>query len=87
MNAGAESAAFQALQQMQSSINASRAEHHQQAYPDALPSMNLAPYAQKYYRFDYLPTRSANGEIVGYHHPRNSSSPRLQFSQKLYDYG
>ena len=66
MNSGAESAAFQALHQMQSSISASRAEHQQQAYPDTLPSMNLSPYAQKYYRFEYVPRRSASGKIVGY---------------------
>jgi len=66
MNSGAESAAFQALQQMQSSLSTSRAEHHQQEYPAALPSMNLSPYAQKYYRFEYIPRRSASGEIVGY---------------------
>ena len=66
MNSGAESAAFQALHQMQSSLSASRAEHHQQEYPDALPSMNLSPYAQKYYRFEYILRRSENGEIVGY---------------------
>jgi len=66
MNSGAESAAFQALHQMQSSLSASRAEHHQQEYPDALPSMNLSPYAQKYYRFEYLPRRSATGKVVGY---------------------
>jgi hypothetical protein len=66
MNSGAESAAFQALHQMQSSISASRAEHQQQNYPDILPSMNLSPYAQKYYRFAYIPRRSASGKIVGY---------------------
>ena len=66
MNSGAESAAFQALHQMQSSISASRGKHQQKDYPDTLPSMNLSPYAQKYYRFEYIPTRSANGEIVRY---------------------
>jgi hypothetical protein len=66
MNSGAESAAFQALHQMQSSISASRAEHQQRDYPDTLPSMNLSPYAQKYYRFEYILRRSASGEIVGY---------------------
>jgi len=66
MNSGTESAAFQALHQMQSSISASRGEHQQQEYPDTLPSMNLSPYAQKYYRFEYIPRRSASGEIVGY---------------------
>jgi hypothetical protein len=66
MNSGAESAAFQALHQMQSSISASGAEHQQQDYPHTLPSMNLSPYAQKYYRFEYIPRRSASGEIVGY---------------------
>jgi hypothetical protein len=66
MNSGAESAAFQALQQMQSSLSASGAEHRQQDYPDTMPSMNLSPYAQKYYRFEYIPRRSASGEIVGY---------------------
>jgi hypothetical protein len=66
MNSGAESAAFQALHQMQSSLNASRVEHHQKEYPDTPPSMNLSPYAQKFYRFEYIPRRSARGEIVGY---------------------
>jgi hypothetical protein len=66
MNSGAESAAFQALHQMQSSLSAYRAEHHQQEYPDTLPSMKLSPYAQKYYRFEYIPRRSASGEIIGY---------------------
>jgi len=66
MNSGAESAAFQALHQMQSSISASRAEHQQQDYPDTLPSMKLSPYAQKYYRFEYIQRRSVSGQIVGY---------------------
>jgi hypothetical protein len=66
MNSGAESAAFQALHQMQSNLSASRAEHRQQDYPGALPSMNLSPHAQKYYRFEYIPRRLANGETVGY---------------------
>jgi hypothetical protein len=66
MNSGAESAAFQALHHMQSSLSAYRAEHHQQEYPDTLPSMNLTPYAQKYYRFEYIPRRSASGEPTGY---------------------
>jgi hypothetical protein len=65
MNFGAESAAFHALHQIQSSLSASRARHHQQEYPDTRPSMNLSPYAQKYYRFEYIPRRSASGEIVG----------------------
>ena len=66
MNSGAESAAFQALHQMQSSLSASRAGHQQQVYPDTLPTINLSPYAQQYYRFEYIPRRSANGEVVGY---------------------
>jgi hypothetical protein len=66
INSGAESAAFQALHQMQSSLSASRDEHRRQNYPDTLPSMNLSPYAQKYYRFEHIPRRSASGEIVGY---------------------
>ena len=28
--------------------------------------MDLSRYAQKYYRFEYIPRRSASGEIVGY---------------------
>jgi hypothetical protein len=66
MNSRAESAALQALHQIHSRISASTAEHRQKAYPDTLPLMNLSPYAQKYYRFEYIPTRSANGEVVGY---------------------
>jgi hypothetical protein len=66
MNSGAESAAFQALHQMQSNISASRAEHQQQEFPAALPPMSLSPYAQKYYRFEYIPRRLASGEIVGF---------------------
>ena len=45
--------------------NASRTDQHQQEYPDALPSMSLSPYAQKYYRFKYIPRRCAAGETVG----------------------
>ena len=66
MNAGAESAAFEALHQMQSSLKASKVEHHRQAYPNTLPSIEVSPYAQKYYQFEYIPRRSAGGEIIGY---------------------
>jgi hypothetical protein len=66
MNSGAESAAFEALHQMQSNLNASKVEHHQQEYPDTLRSIEVSPYAQKYYRFEYIPRRSAGGGITGY---------------------
>jgi hypothetical protein len=66
MNAPAESAAFRALRQMQFSLSAAGPEHLRQRYPDNLPPMSISPYAQKYYRFQYISRRSANGEIVGY---------------------
>ncbi len=66
MNAGAEAAAFQALHQMQSSLNAYRAEHQLRQYPGVMPSVSLTSSAQKYYLFEYFPRRSASGEIVGY---------------------
>jgi hypothetical protein len=66
VNSGAEAAAFQALHQMQSSLATYRAEHQLQQYPGTMPSVNLTPSTLKYYRFEYLPMRSASGEIVGY---------------------
>lgn len=65
-NAAAEVAAFQALHQMQSSLSGYHVEHQLREYPLDMPSMTLTPSAQKYYRFEYLPRRSASGEIVGY---------------------
>jgi hypothetical protein len=66
MNAAAEVAAFQALHQMQFGLNTYRVEHQLREYPDTMPSMTLTPSAQKYYRFEYIPSRSASGEILGY---------------------
>lgn len=86
MNAGAESAAFQALHRMQSSISASRAEHQQKDYPDTLPPMNLSPYAQK-----VLPVRIYSKALGKWrdcrlHHPSHSGPARLRVSQELHDY-
>jgi hypothetical protein len=67
MNASAESGAVEALRQMQSNLHAYRDEHHQQGYADALPPVKLSyPRALKYYRFDYVPSRSADGRILNY---------------------
>ena len=66
MNAGAESTAVQALHQMQSSLNAYRPAHEQQDHPSVLQPVSVSAYAQKYYRFEYIPKRSAKGDIIGY---------------------
>jgi hypothetical protein len=83
MNSGAESAAFQALHQMQSNISTSRAEHQQQEFPAALPPMSLSPYAQKYYRFEYIPRRSASGKIVGYLIQATPARPDCEFHRSF----
>jgi hypothetical protein len=67
MNASAESGAVEALRQMQSSLHAHHDQRDQQGYPDALPTVKLShPAAQKYYRFEYVPSRSADRKIVSY---------------------
>ncbi len=65
-NAGPESSAVDALQQMQSSLETYKIEHPQQGYPDVLPALTLSRSAQRFYRFEYVPNRSPNGEIRSY---------------------
>jgi hypothetical protein len=64
--AGFESTAVTALQQLQSSVEASRNETKQEEYPEILPTMKLTDRARKYYRFAYVPSRSADGKISHY---------------------
>jgi hypothetical protein len=64
-NAGPEAAAVAGLRQIQSSLQTYRSEH-QQWFPESLPSVSLLPLAQKFYKYEYVPSRSAGGELVGY---------------------
>jgi len=64
-NAGPEAAAVAGLRQIQNSLQAYRNEH-QQEFPTALPSAGFSPLAQKFYRYEYVPSRDSRGEIVGY---------------------
>jgi hypothetical protein len=67
MNASAESGAVEVLRQMQSSLHAYHDQHDQQGYPDTLPTVKPSyPTAQKYYRFEYVPSHSGDGKIFGY---------------------
>jgi hypothetical protein len=68
---------------MQSNISTSRAEHQQQEFPAALPPMSLSPYAQKYYRFEYIPRRSASGKIVGYLIQATPARPDCEFHRSF----
>ena len=64
-NAGVESAAVGALHQIDLSLHTYNSKH-QHWYPEVLPAVNLPPVAQKFYRFEYVPNRSAHGQIIGY---------------------
>jgi hypothetical protein len=65
-NARPEWAAVEALHQIQSSLRAYNIEHQEQVYPDTLPVLTLSQMAEKFYRFQYLPSRSADGKAHGY---------------------
>jgi len=65
-NAGPEAAAVGALRQFQSALSTYQAEHPQQGYPESLPTIKQMAYAQKYYMYEYVPTRDADGKIAGY---------------------
>ena len=64
-NAGPEAAAVAGLRQIQGSIQTYRSEY-QQRFPESLPSTSLSPLAQKFYKYKYVPSRNAGGELVGY---------------------
>jgi hypothetical protein len=64
-NAGPEAAAVAGLRQIQVSIQTYRGEH-QQGFLESLPSTSLLPLAQKFYKYEYVPSRNAGGELVGY---------------------
>jgi hypothetical protein len=66
MNAGAESAAFAALRQMHSGLDASRLNSPQKEFPETLPIEGISSYAKKYYRFTYIPMRAPSGGITRY---------------------
>src|SRR5882672_9891722 len=65
-SSGPEAAAVGALRQFRSSLDAYHIEHRQQGYPESLPSMTLSRHAQKFYKFEYVPARDANGKTIGY---------------------
>jgi Tfp pilus assembly protein PilE len=64
--AGFESTAVTALQQLRSSLETYRSEHKKEEYPETLPTVNLTDRAQKYYRFAYVPSRSADEKVLHY---------------------
>jgi len=64
-NAGPEAAAVAGLRQIQSSLQTYRSEH-QQEFQTTLPSASLLPFAQKFYKYEYVPNRDSSGAIVGY---------------------
>jgi hypothetical protein len=66
MNAAPESAAVQALHQIQSNLQSFDIEHQQKAYPDALPAITLSHLAQKFYRFEYISNRAVDGKVRSY---------------------
>jgi signal transduction histidine kinase len=85
-NSGAESAAFQALHQMQSGINASRAEHQQKRL-SRHPTVNgrLAVCA-KVLPFRIYSTALGKWRDCRLHHRSHSGPARLRISQELHDY-
>jgi hypothetical protein len=64
--AGFESMAVTALQQLQSNVETDRRENGKEVYPEILPTMKLSDRARKYYRFAYVPSRSADGRVLHY---------------------
>jgi hypothetical protein len=64
-NAGPEAAAVAGLRQMQSRLQTYRSEH-QQEFRASLPSASLLPLAQKFYKYEYVPSRDSDGAVVGY---------------------
>lgn len=64
-NAGPEAAAVSGLRQIQTSVEAYRREH-QQEFPESLPSTPLPAYQQKFYKYEYVPSRDTTRKLVGY---------------------
>jgi hypothetical protein len=65
-NSGPEAAAVQAVRAIQNSLHEYAAEHEGREYPNTMPKVALSPWAEKFYRFDYVPSRSADGKFRGY---------------------
>jgi len=65
-NAAPESAAVYALHEISSNLQRPSNGEKPGIYPDVLPAVALSPLARKFYRFDYVPNRSADGSIRGY---------------------
>lgn len=65
-NAGPEAAAVRGLREIQSSLEKYGSGHEQQGYPKAMPSMTLSRVAEKFYRYEYVPSRDVDGKIVSY---------------------
>jgi hypothetical protein len=66
MNSGPESAAVHTLHELNSNLQRPNNGERQRVFPDKLPMLELSPLARKFYRFDYIPNRSADGEIRSY---------------------
>jgi hypothetical protein len=66
MNAAPESAAVHTLHELNSSLQRPNNGERQSVFPDKLPMLELSPLARKFYQFEYIPNRSADGEIRSY---------------------
>jgi hypothetical protein len=64
-NAGPEASAVAGLRQIQNTLQSYRNEHNQE-YPASLPAAKLLPYAQKFYKYEYVASHDTSGETVGY---------------------
>jgi hypothetical protein len=66
MNAAPESAAVHALHALNFSLQAQNNAQAYSVFPEKLPAVELPPIARKFYRFEYVPNRSADGGIRSY---------------------
>lgn len=66
MNAAPESAAVHALHELSFSLQRPNNAEKHGTFPDKLQMVELSPVARKFYRFDYVPHRSTDGEIRSY---------------------
>jgi hypothetical protein len=64
-NAGPEAAAVAGLRQVQSTLQ-TYSRQHQQGFPSSLPYLWLVPHEQRFYKYEYIPSRDKSGGIVGY---------------------
>ena len=64
-NAGPEASAVAGLRQIQNSLQTYRGEQ-QEEFPAVLPSLALLTHAQKFYKYEYVPSRDKSGGIASY---------------------